>query len=105
MPNSYGHAKDLFSIDLADGQINPDRGLIQFTNGSASKPTIGDLVVIDGWTGNPYGHVAIISSVAAGEVELVQQNTESTRAEYDLHLINGRWRIDNKRILGWLRMP
>jgi len=105
MPNSYGHAKDFFSSAITDGEINPDRGLLQYTNGSKSLPMVGDLVVLDGWKGNPYGHVAIISAVDDGEVELVQQNTGSTRVEYDLDLIDGRWRIDNKRILGWLRMP
>lgn len=105
MSNSYGHAKDFFSSAITDGEINPDRGLLQYTNGSKSLPMVGDLVVLDGWKGNPYGHVAIISAVDDGEVELVQQNTGSTRVEYDLDLIDGRWRIDNKRILGWLRMP
>ncbi len=105
MSNSYGHAKDFFSSAITDGEINPDRGLLQYTNGSKSLPMVGDLVVLDGWKGNPYGHVAIISAVDDGEVELVQQNTGSTRVEYDLDLIDGRWRIDNIRILGWLRMP
>ncbi len=105
MPNSYGHAKDFFSARIADGDINPDRGLLQYTNGSKTVPEVGDLVVLDGWKGNPYGHVAIISAVEDGEVELVQQNTGSTRVEYDLDLIDGRWKIQNKRILGWLRMP
>ena len=105
MSNSYGHAKDFFSSAITDGEINPDRGLSQYTNGSKSLPMVGDLVVLDGWKGNPYGHVAIISAVDDGEVELVQQNTGSTRVEYDLDLIDGRWRIDNIRILGWLRMP
>jgi len=105
MHNSYGHAKDFFSARIADGDINPDRGLLQYTNGSKTVPEVGDLVVLDGWKGNPYGHVAIISAVEDGEVELVQQNTGSTRVEYDLDLIDGRWKIQNKRILGWLRMP
>jgi hypothetical protein len=49
--------------------------------------------------------VAIISAVADGEVEVIQQNTGSARDPYDLDLNDGRWRIDNKRVLGWLRMP
>lgn len=105
MPNSYGHAKDFFSASLTDGEINSDRGLLQYTNGSRTEPAIGDLVVLDGWKGNAYGHVAIISAVEDGEVELVQQNTSTTRVRYDLDLNDGRWSIQNKRILGWLRMP
>ncbi|HEX2616889.1 MAG TPA: CHAP domain-containing protein [Flavobacteriales bacterium] len=105
MPNSYGHAKDLFDTAIADGALNPARGLVQFTNGSASCPKAGDLLVLGGWRGNPYGHVAIISRVAADEVELVQQNTHSTRATYDLDRDDDRWRIDSERVLGWLRLP
>lgn len=103
MPNSYGHAKDLFDRAIADGHVNADRALVQFTNPSASMPAVGDLVVMDGWKGNPYGHVAIVSKVADGEVEVVQQNTGSTRGTYDLEMTDGRWRIDSKRVLGWLR--
>jgi hypothetical protein len=47
--------------------------------------------------------VAIISQVGDGEEEIVQQNTSSTRATYDLDMIDGKWRIDSKRVLGWLR--
>jgi hypothetical protein len=102
MPNSYGHAKDFFDSTLTDGTLNPDRGLLQFTNPSATPPAVGDLVVLGPWRGNPYGHVAIVSRVAHGEVEVVQQNTSDTRATYDLDLVDGRWRIDERRILGWL---
>lgn len=103
MPNSYGHAKDFFDTTLADGALNKDRALLQFRNGSASMPAMDDLLVLDGWRGNPYGHVAIISRVGDGEVEVVQQNTGSTRGTYDLDLIDGKWWIDSKRVRGWLR--
>ena len=103
MPNSYGHAKDFFDSTVADGAFNMDRALLQFRNGSASMPQADDLLVLDGWGGNPYGHVAIISRVGDGEVEIVQQNTGSTRGTYSLDLIDGEWWIDSKRVLGWLR--
>lgn len=102
MPNSYGHAKDLFNSAVKDGELNTDRGLRQYNNPSATPPQVGDLVVFDGWRGNPYGHVAIVSAVEHGEVEVVQQNTGSTRATFDLDLVDGRWRMDERRILGWL---
>lgn len=105
MPNSYGHAKDLFDPRVEDGAMNVDRGLIQFTNPSATRPEVGDLVVLDGWRGNAYGHVAIVSQVENGEVEVIQQNTGSPRGTYDLDLTDGEWRIENKRVLGWLRLP
>ena len=103
MPNSYGHAKDFFDSTVADGALNADRALLQFRNGSATMPQADDLLVLDRWTGNSYGHVAIISRVGDGEVEVVQQNTGSTRGTYDLDMIDGKWRIDSKRVLGWLR--
>lgn len=103
MPDSFGHAKDFFDPRAQDGGLNKRRGLLQFANASAAKPEIGDLIVLDGWAGNPYGHVAIISKVNDGEVEVVQQNCASTRDTYGLDLIDGRWRVDNKRVLGWLR--
>lgn len=105
MPNSYGHAKDLFDPSLADSTFDQARGLMQFRNGSTTMPLVGDLLVMDGWPGNPYGHVAIISQLADGEVEVIQQNTGSPRDSHDLDLVDGRWRIDNDRVLGWLRMP
>ena len=49
--------------------------------------------------------MAIISRVGDGEVEIVQQNTGSTRSTYDLEMTDGRWRIDSQRVLGWLRKP
>lgn len=105
MPDSYGHAKDFFDAAVEDGALNKRRALLQFTNPSKSKPEVGDLMVLDGWGGNPYGHVAIISKVEDGEVEVVQQNCGSTHDAFDLDLVDGHWRVDNKRVLGWLRMP
>lgn len=105
MPNSYGHAKDFFDTTLADGALNADRGLVQFTNPSATRPRIGDLLVLDAWMGNSFGHVAIVSSVEDDEVEVIQQNTRSTRTTYDLEHDAGRWRIDSDRVSGWLHKP
>jgi surface antigen len=105
MPNSYGHAKDLFDPAVKDGVLSPDRGLLQFTNPSATEPAVGDLLIFDGWRGNAYGHVAIVSAVERGRIEVVQQNTGSTRGTYDLDQIDGKWRVDSGRVLGWLRMP
>ncbi len=105
MPDSYGHAKDFFDAAVADGALNERRGLRQYTNSSATPPQVGDLLVLDAWGGNAYGHVAIVSRVADGEVEVVQQNCGTTRATYDLDMNDGRWRVDNTRVLGWLRMP
>lgn len=105
MPNSYGDASDFFDTAVADGALNKARGLLQFKNCSAEPPQEEDLVVFGPSVGNRFGHVAIIGRVGDGEVEVVQQNTGSTRSTYDLDLVDGRWVIDNSRILGWLRRP
>jgi hypothetical protein len=78
MPNSHGHAKDFFDSTLPGSTFNPTRGLLQFTNPSATPPPVGDLVVLGQWRGNHDGHMAIVSHMARGEV--VQQNTSDIRA-------------------------
>ena len=106
MPNSYGHAKDFFDPRLRDGQINKDRNLAQYSNGSDLKPKVNDLLIFKETLLNPYGHVAIISKVTDEEVEIIQQNPgrcSNSRERLDLRRSNGRWRIENQRILGWLR--
>ncbi len=106
MPDSYGHAKDFFNSNLKDGEKNKQRNLNQFTNPSKSKPEINDLVVYSGTTMNKYGHVSIISNVTENEIEIIQQNPGpfgKSREKFDLTMENGKWRIKNDRILGWLR--
>lgn len=107
MPDSYGNAKDFFNASVKDGELNKQRELLQYKNPSSSKPEVGDLIILDGHAGNPYGHVAIVSSVDVNLVETIQQNPgpfASSRVEYDLDSTGGKWFIGNDRILGWLRM-
>lgn len=107
MPDSYGHAKDFFNNAIVDGELNPQRDLIQYTNPSKSIPTIGDLIIMDATLGNPYGHVAIIANVTENEVEIIQQNPGqfgSSRATFKLSIEDNQWKIEHKRVLGWLRM-
>lgn len=105
MPNAYGHAKDFYNPNLKDGQINKERGLLQFSNNSKSKPKVNDIIVFKGHTLNKYGHIAIIASVDENTIEIVQQNVgHHTRATYHINNTNGLWVIKNKRILGRLRM-
>lgn len=106
MPDSYGHAKDFFVSNLNDGQLNKQRNLIQYTNPSTSKPRVNDLVVYSGTTLNTYGHVSIISQVNEKEIEIIQQNSGpygNSREKYKLINKNGKWLINNSRVLGWLR--
>ena len=106
MPDSYGHAKDFYNDTLKDGDINAKRNLTQYSNPSQSKPKIDDLIVFSGTTFNKYGHVAIVSNVEEDEVEIIQQNPGpfiNSRESFPLAKQDEKWKIDNHRILGWLR--
>lgn len=103
MPNSWGHAVDFYKASVSDNRINSDRALIQFKNPSVSKPMVNDILVFNGWEGNPYGHVAIISEVGSDYIEIVQQNVgKNTRERLDLKRVDGKYRIENSGVLGWL---
>ena len=107
MPNSYGNAIDFFNPNLKDGEMNADRNLIQYSNSSTMQPRKGDLLIYSGTTGNKFGHVSIVSEVKDDEIEIIQQNPGQfapSRIWFDLEYNKKkRWKIDNKRILGWLR--
>lgn len=104
MPNTYGHAKDFFDNRLKDGALNTDRGLHQYKNPSKTKPKVGDLLVFDAHQFNKYGHVAIISKVSDNKIEVIQQNKIPTRQTYNLTVNQGKFKIENERLLGWLRL-
>ena len=103
MPYSYGHAKDFYNKNLHDGQRSIDRGLIQYSNPSRTKPNVDDIIVFGATKLNPFGHVAIISKVTNNTIQVVQQNTGlRTRATFGLKK-NGNWWKVNVNALGWLR--
>ena len=106
MPDAFGNAKDFFDKEVADGELNKKRNLIQCKNGSKTKPKPDDLLIFSGSTFNKYGHVAIISSVSDNEIEIIQQNPGpfgKSRDNIKLKNIDNLWTLDNDRILGWLR--
>lgn len=107
MPDSYGNAKDFFDQSVKDGALNTKRNLLQFTNPSAQKPRVGDLLVFDGHIGNRYGHVAIVANVKANEVEIIQQNPgpfAPSRVAFNLDSTKNGFKISSQRLMGWLRM-
>ncbi|MCL2075891.1 MAG: CHAP domain-containing protein [Betaproteobacteria bacterium] len=56
--------------------------------------------------GGRHGHVAIISDVREGEIEIIQQNPgkfKNSRINIPISFQDGSWRVENRRILGWLR--
>jgi len=104
MPDVMGHAKDFFDPNLASGNLNLRRGLIQYTNGSNEAPQAGDLLV---WNRGTYGHVAIISQVTHNDVEIVQQNIAGfPRDHLPLQHLFNNWIIGGQiQPAGWLRLP
>jgi len=102
MPNSYGNAKDFFNPTLVDGQINKERNLIQFKNPSSTKPKVNDLLIFGGTKFNKFGHVAIISEVTENKIEIIQQNVASSRESFKLKLRDGKWKVMDSQVLGWL---
>jgi surface antigen len=106
MPDSYGNAKDFFNPLLSDGEVNSLRNLNQYTNASSSKPKVNDLLIFDGTVLNRFGHVAIISKVSDDEIEIIQQNPGKfgkSRENFTLENVDGKWKIEDDKILGWLR--
>lgn len=107
MPDSYGNAKDFFEKKIEDGIINPKRNLIQYHNPSKEKPLINDIIIFDKTIFNPYGHIAIISNVSENDVEIIQQNAgpfSKSREKIEIKNNLGSWLINNKRVLGRLRL-
>lgn len=106
MPGTYGHAKDFYNPGLNDGELNKQRNLMQYKNGSNTKPKTDDLVVFSSSLFNAYGHVAIISSVNDNQIELIQQNPGpfgNSRETIKLKNVNGTWTLEDDKLLGWLR--
>jgi surface antigen len=106
MPDSYGHAKDYFDKSVGNGQKNKKRNLIQYINGNKSKPKQSDIIIFAPTLFNKYGHVAIVSKVTETKIEVIQQNPgpfSSSRETFTLKNHSGNWKINNNRILGWLR--
>lgn len=107
MPDSYGHAREFYSSKFKDGELNTKRNLLQFKNGSLSKPKIKDLIVFDGHEFNPYGHVAIVSKVGDDFIEIIQQNPgpdASSRDRFELYQKGNKWYVSDELTLGWLRL-
>ncbi len=106
MPNTYGNAKDFYDKNISDGAMNSKRDLTQYSNSSLTKPKNDDLLIFDGTRFNKFGHVAIVSKVADTWLEITQQNpgpNSNSRVILKLSHDYGKWRIENDKVLGWLR--
>ncbi len=107
MPTPGGNAKDIFDANLPDAFYNEMRDLVQYSNPSFKKPAIDDILVFDGHIGNKYGHIAIISNVYENKIEIISQNNgpdSPPREELKLVFIDGKWKVMNRRVMGWMRI-
>lgn len=104
MPDVWGHAKSYFDPKIKHGEINPQRGLIQYRNHNDQAPQPEDLLV---YTHGEYGHVAIISKVEENHVELIQQNVAGyPRVKIPLTKTPEGWLLGgSNKPAGWLRLP
>lgn len=108
MPRPTGNARDYFDPKVADGALNPARGLLQYRNGSKQGPQTEDILLYGPWPGNPYGHMAIVSAVNADSIEIIQQNpgpAGHSRRVYPLRWSESGVRVEQPRVVGWLHLP
>ncbi len=106
MPDSYGHAKDFYDSSVPDGGYNKQRALTQYSQGSNTKPKANDLIIFGPTPFNKFGHVAIISKISEGKLEIAQQNPgvgNHSRAIYSLYDNGAGWIVGNQYVMGWLR--
>lgn len=104
MPSVWGHARDFFDPEVAHGEINPLRGLVQYQNGGSEIPKPDDLLV---FRNGSLGHVAIVTKVTKNTIEVIQQNVHSHASSvHPLSHKGGRCTVgkDNQPA-GWLRLP
>jgi surface antigen len=98
-----GDAKNYYSRAAA-------KGLLAFPNDSAVPPQPGDILCSEG---PPYGHVAVVRSVEAEGVHIIQQNWFNDERDLDmvlpLTLKGGLYHLGGfgpkHPICGWLRAP
>lgn len=104
MPNSYGHAKELFDNSLPDVAFNEERGLMQYRNTRNERPKEGDILVYGASNSNPFGHTGILCEVTNEHVVLIQQNYGlKSRQKINLAEFQGIFTVADYNVLGWLR--
>lgn len=102
MPDGYGNAKDFFDDNVKQGELNESRDLVQYRNGENVKPKVDDLIV---FTEGEYGHVAIVTKVTDGYIEVIQQNVlGKPREKFELAMEDGQYYVGTiQKPAGWLR--
>jgi hypothetical protein len=107
MPNVAGNPEEFFDPKVGDGELNTKRDLLQFANPSFSLPAVGDILILKRNKDYLHGHVAIVSNIYDGALEVIQQNPgpfKSSRALFGYGDFGNKYKIDDKDVLGWLRI-
>lgn len=105
MPNVWGHAISFYQKGLKDGELNKDRNLLQYNDGSSMLPTFNDILV---FPISKFGHVAIVTNVKGNKVYILQQNMGyDSRDEAELINEDGKFSVvyKGKKAKCWLRKP
>jgi len=95
-----GHAYQYFGSAAS-------RGLIAYANGNSNGPKVGDILC---FSGNTYGHVAIITEVGSNFVKVAQQNVVGLgHIQFSLSKTGNTISASNLgsgyTVQGWLRKP
>ena len=101
MPVQWGNAKDYFREEIKHGELNKERGLIQYRNNSPKKPQKNDILIFPKMAGG-LGHVAIVTEIRDNSIVVAQQNASPAIATFELTNKNGIWSISND-CAGFLR--
>ena len=89
----------------------PDKDLQAVPDGSGQAPVWGDVLVFDQSDAWPSGHVAIVTQVAGGRVQFVQQNvgqyaSDSLPIDGAHHVgVDGSSGVKYPPLRGWLHSP
>lgn len=104
MPNPFGNAVHFYKPELRNGQLNVDRGMLQFHNGDGVAPQAEDIMV---FADTEHGHVAIVAETGPDYVEIIQQNIyEKPRERLEMVVKDGKFYVSGERKpSGWLRLP
>ena len=103
MPEQWGNAADYFKEDVRHGELNKERGLVQYRNNSPEQPRIDDILVFPKMA-EGLGHVAIVTEVRDNSIIVAQQNAHPSIASFKITEQAGIWSIAND-CAGFLRKP
>lgn len=95
-PRIRGNAKDLWA------NANP-KYYQKIVNTLKFVPRVGDIMVWNGWRGNPYGHVAIVKDANAITFKSLDQNWINANPNYGSPAAYVRHTYWNPSVIGVLR--